>query len=141
MFRTRVTLRALPQIAILAAMALAGCADKNVPPAKATSSGKDAASGEVTTDSGPAPAVTPAKPGIAETTVAPVTAAPAAAMKDTPRVKEPAIVGELPKRSRRDSVALASMTKPDSALDSRWPVKLPAPLPGALLPANRIVAF
>jgi hypothetical protein len=47
----------------------------------------------------------------------------------------------LPKRSRRDSVALASMTKPDSALDGKWPVKMPEPLPGAVLPANRIVAF
>jgi hypothetical protein len=50
-------------------------------------------------------------------------------------------VGEVPKRSHRDSVALASMTKPDSVLDSKWPVKMPAPLPGAVLPAKRIVAF
>jgi len=49
--------------------------------------------------------------------------------------------GELPKRSHRDSVALASMTKPDSVLDRKWPVKMPAPLPGAVLPAKRIVAF
>jgi hypothetical protein len=47
----------------------------------------------------------------------------------------------LPKRPRRDSVALASMTKPDSVLDPKWPVKGPAPLAGALLPANRILAF
>ena len=34
------------------------------------------------------------------------------------------------------------MTKPDSVLDAKWPVKgAPAALPGALLPANRIVAF
>ena len=33
------------------------------------------------------------------------------------------------------------MTKPDSALDSLWPVKMPEPLPGALLPYHRIVAF
>jgi hypothetical protein len=47
----------------------------------------------------------------------------------------------LPKRSRRDSVALASMTKPDSVLDRKWPVKMAEPLPGAILPAKRIVAF
>jgi hypothetical protein len=29
----------------------------------------------------------------------------------------------------------------DSALDARWPVKTTAPLPGAILPAKRIVAF
>jgi hypothetical protein len=49
--------------------------------------------------------------------------------------------GALPARPRQDSVALASMTKGDSALDKLWPVKMPAPLPGALLPHNRIVAY
>ena len=57
------------------------------------------------------------------------------------RGDEPLPDSELPKRHRRDSVALASMTKPDSALDRLWPVKMPAPLPGALLPNKRIVAF
>jgi hypothetical protein len=54
---------------------------------------------------------------------------------------EPLPDSELPKRSRRDSVALASMTKPDSNLDKLWPVKMPDPLPGAILPNKRIVAF
>jgi hypothetical protein len=54
---------------------------------------------------------------------------------------EPLPDSELPKRPRRDSVALASMTKQDSTLDKLWPVKMPAPLPGALLPNKRIVAF
>ena len=44
--------------------------------------------------------------------------------------------GDVPKRSHRDSVALASMTRPDSVLDRRWPVKMPAPLPGAIFPAE-----
>ena len=48
---------------------------------------------------------------------------------------------ELPKRSHRDSVALASMTKPDSVLDRKWPVKMAAPLPGAIFPGHRVVAF
>ena len=47
----------------------------------------------------------------------------------------------LPKRPRKDSVALASMTKQDSALDAKWPVKMPEPLPGSLLPKNRILAY
>jgi hypothetical protein len=46
-----------------------------------------------------------------------------------------------PKRPRKDSVALASMTKPDSALDAKWPVKMAEPLPGSLLPKYRILAF
>jgi hypothetical protein len=54
---------------------------------------------------------------------------------------EPLPDSELPKRPRRDSVALASMTKPDSALDKLWPVKMPDPLAGAILPNKRIVAF
>ena len=140
MFRTRLASRVLPAMGIAAAIALAGCADRNAPPVKAAPGSHGAASGEVSADSGPVNTVTP--PAIAKTTIAPVTKAPAAAVKDTPKVKEPAVFGELPKRSRRDSVALASMTKPDSALDSKWPVKgLAPPLPGALLPANRIVAF
>ena len=58
---------------------------------------------------------------------------------DTAPLPEPE--GSLPKRSRRDSVALASMTRPDSVLDRKWPVKMPPPLPGAILPAKRIVAY
>jgi hypothetical protein len=50
-------------------------------------------------------------------------------------------VDALPKRSRKDSVALASMTKGDSVLDKLWPVKMPAPLPGAVFPSRRVVAF
>ena len=49
--------------------------------------------------------------------------------------------GEVPNRSHRDSVALASMTRPDSVLDRKWPVKMPAPLPGAVFPAKRVVAY
>lgn len=47
---------------------------------------------------------------------------------------------ELPKRSRRDSVALASMTKGDK-YDSLWPVKMPTPRAGAVLPNHRIIAY
>ena len=47
----------------------------------------------------------------------------------------------LPNRNHRDSVALASMTKPDSVLDRKWPVKMPEPLPGAIFPKNRVVAY
>jgi hypothetical protein len=69
----------------------------------------------------------------AETGVVAVTAADAAALK-LEREQEP-------KRSRRDSVKLASMTRPDTTLDKLWPVKRHEPLPGAVLPANRIVAY
>jgi hypothetical protein len=129
MFRST-ALRALPAVGIAAALVLAGCADKNVPAADATPGGRRTATGEVTTDSGPANAPLAGSGAVA------ITSASVSGTKDTS-----AIVGEVPKRSRRDSVALASMTKPDSVLDAKWPVKGRESAPGALLPANRIVAF
>ena len=58
------------------------------------------------------------------------------------KASDPALANaEPPSRNHRDSVALASMTKPDSVLDRNWPVKMPEPLPGAILPKNRIVAY
>jgi hypothetical protein len=68
-----------------------------------------------------------------------VTAAAAAKSSDAARTT--AAEAALPKRSRRDSVALASMTKPDSLRDRNWPVKMPEPLAGAIFPAHRVVAF
>ena len=64
-----------------------------------------------------------------------------AAAKHPDAARTSAAEASLPKRSHRDSVALASMTKPDSVLDRKWPVKMPEPLPGAIFPAHRVVAF
>jgi hypothetical protein len=106
---------------VLLVAAVAGCAD-NAPKPRGTGSGSDsAASGDTVKAPPPRPALS---------TVLPPN-----------RAAAPQTFGVLPKRDRRDSVALASMTRPDSALDSKWPVKMPEPLPGALLPYNRIVAF
>jgi hypothetical protein len=89
-------------------------------------------------------------PGAATGEVSPAGSGRAAAtspMGPTPEEERKAIdvatggVGALPKRARKDSVALASMTKADSVLDKLWPVKMPAPLPGAVFPARRVVAF
>ena len=49
--------------------------------------------------------------------------------------------GALPARPRKDSVALASMTRSDTTLDKLWPPKTAAAAPGALLPGYRIVAY
>jgi hypothetical protein len=77
-------------------------------------------------------------PRAAPAGVTAVTAAEAAKLaSDTGRAAESA----LPKRNHRDSVALASMTKPDSVLDRKWPVKMPEPLPGAIFPSKRVVAY
>jgi hypothetical protein len=115
--------RALPLLTVAAFAALAACTSGGGGTDSATSRGR-AAGGEVAGDSakraGTATPTTPQRVSAGD---------------------EPLPDSELPKRSRRDSVALASMTKPDSNLDKLWPVKGPAPLPGALLPNHRIVAF
>ena len=113
-------------LAALAAV-LSGCADKNVPAASGSTSGRTASAGEVTSDTGLKGVAAPAgSPSAASATPSADAALPA---------------GGLPRRSRRDSVALESMTRPDSALDSKWPVKMPEPLPGAIFPSKRVVAF
>jgi len=43
-------------------------------------------------------------------------------------------------RSKADSGAIASLDR-DSVGDTRWPLRLPAYSPGALLPGHRIIAF
>ncbi|HEV7991011.1 MAG TPA: hypothetical protein VGP25_04255 [Gemmatimonadaceae bacterium] len=112
-----------PLVLFVCLLALGACVDR--PNSAAASNSEVAVTGDSSRASRGAPTGTAG--------VVAVTAAAAAATKSA---NEPQ-----PKRSRRDSVALASMTKPDSALDSRWPVKMPAPLSGSLLPANRILAF
>ncbi|HEY5439979.1 MAG TPA: hypothetical protein VIJ90_01730 [Gemmatimonadaceae bacterium] len=91
----------------------------------------------MTTDTGTKSAV-PTPAGAPAAAAAP---SPAGAQATAPSTDAVLPAGELPKRSHRDSVALASMTKPDSALDRKWPVKMPEPLPGAIFPATRVIAF
>jgi hypothetical protein len=74
-------------------------------------------------------------PGITTDSAAPV--APA----DTIAAAKPAItVPSVPGRSEKDSVALVSAIRA-GLKDTRWPVSMPAPLPGSILPAKRIVAY
>jgi hypothetical protein len=128
MFRTLAYRRATVAIAAGASLILCACADKNVP-ADTSATRVRAATGEVSTDTGAKTGVTP---------VAATGGSPAVTQGER---EADLPLGALPKRSHQDSVALASMTKGDSALDRLWPVKMPPPLPGALLPANRIVAY
>lgn len=119
---TRSPARLSRSVFLLTALAQAACVDR---PNSAAAAKSEVA---VTGDSANATQKVGASGVIA------VTAATAAARKEA--APEPALG-----RTHRDSVALASMTKPDSVLDRKWPVKMPAPLPGSLLPAHRIVAF
>jgi hypothetical protein len=133
--------RACTPLLVLSALLLAGgCSDKSGATSRTGNAAGDVADSAHRQPGSPAAtANTPA--GGASTL--PAGAAPAST-GPTPGAEQKAIEsasGPLPKRSRQDSVALASMTKGDSALDKLWPVKMAPPLPGALLPANRIVAF
>jgi hypothetical protein len=49
-------------------------------------------------------------------------------------------VPEVPGRNKRDSLALVQTIRAGMK-DTRWPVSGPAPLPGSILPAKRIVAY
>ena len=122
---------AIAALVILAA-GLSGCADKNVPADTVAATPRTAAGGEVATDSA------------RKATVASAATPPAGATTGTSSaaVQDATLpAGESAKRTHRDSIALASMTKADSLLDRKWPVKMPAPLAGAIFPANRVVAF
>ena len=132
MFRSVVRRRTAPVLLVVAAACASGCADKNIPASAATQGARTAVSGDVAVDSAASRQASATLPS------------PAAAQEVKPAAaaqREPLPIGDLPKRSHQDSVALASMTKPDTALDKLWPVNMPEPLPGAILPAKRIVAF
>ncbi|MDQ2667174.1 MAG: hypothetical protein M3Z05_14335 [Gemmatimonadota bacterium] len=135
MFRLFACPPAIVATVALSAGLLSGCADRAAPPASSASKG-GATAASIAGDTTGGRATDAAK--------ATAAGAPAAApgQAKAPTQADAALpAGGLPKRSHRDSVALASMTKPDSALDSKWPVKMPAPLAGAIFPANRVVAF
>jgi hypothetical protein len=119
--RPRQTRASASSLFVLLLIVVAGCAD-SAPKPRGAGSEKESAAGR-------------------DTVKAPPPRPPLSSVLVPNRAAEPQTFGVLPKRDRRDSVALASMTKPDSALDVRWPVKMPEPLPGAILPYNRIVAF
>ena len=133
MFHLIASHRAATAALAISTLFLVGCADKNVPPASGTKMERSGSAGDLVTDtvtriSSPTPSGGPASVPSAQSTAG-----------QGGDASLPA--SEVPKRSRRDSVALASMTKADSVLDKKWPVPMPAPLPGAVFPAKRVVAF
>ena len=131
MFRLIASHRAATAALAISTAVLVGCADKNVPDASGTKMARSAVGGDLAADTGTA-IMSPVPSGASSAPVAPAAAPSGDALLPA---------GEVPKRSRRDSVALASMTKADTVLDKKWPVTMPAPLPGAIFPAKRVVAF
>ncbi len=63
-----------------------------------------------------------------------------AVAKDSAPKEPPITVPSVAKRTRKDSIALVSAIRAGRK-STLWPVKSPPPLPGAILPARRIVAF
>ena len=131
MFRLIASHRAATAALAISTAVLVGCADKNVPDASGTKMARSASGSDLAADTGTA-IVSAIPSGASSAPVAPAAAPSGDALLPA---------GEVPKRSRRDSVALASMTKADTVLDKKWPVTMPAPLPGAIFPAKRVVAF
>jgi hypothetical protein len=127
MFRLRIAKPTLVAVVALSSVILSGCADKSKPAASGATKSAVVSTGDSTMGKPLAGAARPA------------TGANAPSPAPTQDAQLP--VGEVPKRSHRDSVALASMTGPDSVLDRKWPVKMAAPLPGAIFPSNRVIAF
>lgn len=132
MFRSFSSQRLAAAALVTLAIAFSGCADKNIPADSVSVTPRSSAGGEVITDTA------------RKATFVRAATAPAGASSGTSgaAVQDAALpAGESAKRTHRDSIALASMTKADNLLDKKWPVKMPAPLPGAIFPANRVVAF
>ena len=79
------------------------------------------------------------RPEVPAAVVTPPAASAAASVAPTPTPPLPT----LKNRSAHDSVSYASAIRAGMRLTERgdWPVKGPAPLPGALFPARRVVAF
>ena len=131
MFRFLVARPAIVAAVALSSGLLMGCADKAPNASRAAAKTGVVSAGDVGDT-----AASRQRAGAANVAAADGSGAPAAGEQNATL---PA--SEVPKRSHRDSVALASMTKPDSSLDRKWPVRMPAPLPGAIFPRNRVVAF
>ena len=138
MFRPFQSQRLATAALVISSAFVSGCGDKQVPAASAGQGARSASTGEVVADTAGGGGATAGKPAGATAASA---STPASAATTAPAQDAALPASELPKRARRDSVALASMTKPDSVLDRKWPVKMPEPLAGAIFPTKRIVAF
>jgi len=78
---------------------------------------------------------------VRDTVPAPEISVDSVAAADTLHAGGPKItVPSVPGRSAKDSIALVSAIRA-GLKDTRWPVSMPAPLPGSILPAKRIVAY
>jgi hypothetical protein len=123
-------------VSLVSLSMLAGCA---------ADAPKATAGGEVASASTAAvPTSTPVSAATPPDSTAPVTGAATTAVVDGP-LAEPApgdtVTPRLrPGRSKTDGTSFATAIRAGIRKEASWP-KSPAPLPGALLPANRIIAY
>ena len=128
-------------IALALTLALAACATKDAKPGTGVDEAPDA-SGVINAASAQAPSTSPADTVTAARDTTPRdtlrTDSVARGAGDTvpERIEVPSVKG----RSKKDSIALVSAIRAGKK-DTRWPVKGPAPLPGSILPAKRIIAY
>lgn len=82
----------------------------------------------------------PVPPAPAETTGTATSSTLSLIAKDSAPKEPPITVPSVAKRTKKDSIALVSAIRAGRR-STKWPVKAPAPLPGSILPAKRIVAY
>lgn len=121
---------------IIASFTTAGCAAKDARPSNGLEQIESAgAPGRVASESS-TPADVAGTLGAQSSTLASASSTTPGDTSHAPKVEIPHVEG----RSKKDSIALVMAIRAGMK-DTRWPVKEPAPLPGAMLPARRIVAF
>jgi len=126
-FRRRI---AATGAAIFSAVTLVACAASEKKPTTALDPADAAGHPRITSRASSTPAVTPVAASGTTSSSAPADTSRA------PKVEVPSVPG----RDKKDSIALVAAIKA-GLKDTRWPVKTTAPLPGSILPANRIIAF
>ncbi len=82
----------------------------------------------------------PVPPPPAETTVTISSTTTSGVATDSAPKEPPITVPSVARRTKKDSIALVSAIRAGRK-STKWPVKMPPPLPGSILPAKRIVAY
>ena len=132
-------------IALMVALALAGCTNEKSGELAAAPTAQSEPAGPVVVASTAAPAapVAPAPPAAPAAPVAPPADQAAAPGKPATAATPPGptIQAAPPLESKAPKVKYNAGEDPEYAKRCGWPPKLPPPLPGAILPQKRIVAY
>jgi hypothetical protein len=123
------------------ALVLAGCAGDRTGDAEADKTEKNE-SVALTGPASPASPAAPATPPAANPPTAPDTAQTTASYNATTPATPPAVTAEAPAPGNKaPKIKYEAGEDPEYAKRCGWPVKLPPPLPGSILPQKRIVAY